>query len=357
MRGHPERILVIIPSPVLGGAEAQTLQIARGFAAMGAEVAIAAEPQVLAGAALGPALPLAASLRPPEGLSPEAAHRYQASALQPLFKPWRPDAALVCCPLPTEAFGALLALTEAGIPALAVAHLVRQDWELAQAERAALPRIQASWAAVSDASARRLEALFGLPPQRVAAIPNGLPPLPRLAADPGRFGLPAGVRLLVQIGRLDHRKGAHLARQIAAGIAPTQLVLAGDGPLRGELHGTPGLHLLGQTDQVPALLAAADGFLLASEHEGCPLSVLEAARAGCPILATRQALEAWPDGAAMARIIHRDPLDIAAAFAESLRDTAGTHARRQRAAEIAAAWDEAAMLRRTAWLLAAASCN
>lgn len=356
MRGQPERILIVIPSPVFGGAEAQTLQIARGLLGMGAEVAVAAEPAVLAsaGAALGGALPLPARLRPPEDLPPDAAHAWQGAALAPLLAAWRPDAALVCCPLPTEGFGALLALSQATIPALAVAHLVRQDWHLAQTERLALSRIRADWAAVSEPSARRLEALFGWSPHRVAAIPNGIPPGSPVRRDHARFGLPEALPLLLQVGRLDVRKGAQLAPGIAACIYPARMILAGDGPLRGRLTGASGVELLGQVEDVPGLLACADAFLLASEHEGCPLSILEAAQAGCPILATRPALEAWPEAADMARFVLRDPPHIGEVFAEAMRDQAGTAARIARAREVTLAWDEAAMLRQTAFLLAAA---
>lgn len=356
MRGQPERILVVIPSPVLGGAEAQTLQIARGLLGMGAEVAVAAEPAVLAasGAALGGALALPARLRPPEDATPEAGHAWQGAALTPLLHAWRPEAALVCCPLPTEGFGALLALSQAAIPALAVAHLVRQDWHLAESERRALTRIRAGWAAVSEVSARRLEALFGLPPHRVAAIPNGIPPRSPVPRDRARFGLPEGIALLLQVGRLDIRKGAQLAPGIAACIDPARMVLAGDGPLRLRLAGASGVQLLGQVADVPGLLACADALLLASEHEGCPLSILEAAQAGCPILATRPALEAWPEAAAMARFVLRDPPQIGQVFAAAMQDQAGTAERVARAREVTMAWDEAAMLRRTAFLLAAA---
>jgi glycosyltransferase involved in cell wall biosynthesis len=356
MRGQPERILVIIPSPVFGGAEAQTLQVARGLTAMGAEIVVAAEPAVLAaaGAALGGARPLPAALRPPEDIPRDAAMAWQHGALAPALAALRPEAALVCCPLPTEGFGALGALAEAHIPALAVAHLVRLDWHLAAAERAALPRLHANWAAVSEVSARRLEALFGWPPFRVAAVPNGIPPWPEAAPARAALGLPEGVPLLVQVGRLDIRKGAQLAPAIGARIHPGQVVLAGDGPLRERLSGASDVLTLGPCHDIPALLASVDALLLASEHEGCPLSLLEAARAGCPILATRAALEAWPEAEAMARIILREPDHIAATFTEALRDRDGTARRVERARQVAAAWDEDAMIRRTAFLLAAA---
>jgi glycosyltransferase involved in cell wall biosynthesis len=351
-----ERILAVIPSPFLGGAELQTLQVARGLSDMGAEVTIAAEPAVLeaAGVRLGSCRGVPLPLRPDPALGFAAAHGRQATALAPFLAALRPDAALVCCPLPTEAFGALEALRDAAVPSLAVAHLVRTDWRLGDSERAWLAGLRPGWAAVSAPSARRLELLFGLPTGSVASIPNGLPPRAPVAADRARFGLPEGVPLLVQTGRLEERKGAHLALDIAARIAPARLVLAGEGPLSEALAGVPGVDLLGWVEDVPALLACADAVLLASEHEGgVPLAVQEAARAGRPLLATRAALEAWPEAEQRARLVLRDAEDIARAFRATLHDTAGTAARMARAREAVAGWDEAAMIRRTAWLLAA----
>ncbi|TCI00499.1 glycosyltransferase [Roseococcus sp. SYP-B2431] len=355
----PERILAVIPSPFLGGAELQTLQVARGLAGMGAEVAVAAGPAVLeaAGARLGSCHGIPLPLTPEPTFGFTAAHQCQAAALAPFLAAWRPDAALVCCPLPTEAFGALGALRDAAVPCLAVAHLVRTDWRLAESERAWLTGLSPGWAAVSEPSARRLELLFGLPFGRAAAIPNGLPPRAPVPANRARFGLPGGVPLLVQVGRIEERKGAHLAGPIAARIAPARMVLAGEGPLADSLAGAPGVDLLGWVEDVPALLACADAVLLASEHEGVPLVLQEAAWAGRPILATRAALEAWPEAEQVARLVRRDPHDIARAFRATLSDPAGTAARVARARAAVADWDEAAMIRRTAWLLAVAAAR
>ena len=350
------RILVVLPSPAFGGAEAQSLQVARGFATMGAHVAVAGEAHVLAaaGQALGPCQPLEAAL----ATDPDAPHRRnaprQAAALRPALARFRPEAALVCCPLPTAALGALEALTAAGVPSLAVAHLVRHDWRVSEAERASVAGIRAGWAAVSAPTARRLEALLGLPWGRVAAVPNGLPPIPPAASDRARFGLPPDVPVLLWLGRLDERKGAHLTPAVARRIAPGRVALAGEGPLRPMLAGLPGVHILGQVADVPALLASVDALAMPTEHEGgVPLAVQEAARARVPVIATHAALEAWPDPGAAARVVPRDAGAIAAAFRALLEDREGTAARVARASSLVAEWDEARMIRRTAELLLA----
>lgn len=353
----PERVLVVIPSSEVGGAEAQTLRVARGFAAMGAEVLVTADP------ALAERLPPDLALRPaPLAFDPDAEsglmRTRQAAALGPVLAGFRPEAALIGLGSPQEGLGAMQALEAARVPMLGVAHLVRRDWRLGAADRAAAAGLRAGWAAVSAPAARRLEALFGLPHGRVATLPNGLPPaVPGAPVSRAGFGLPEEVPILLSVGRLDSRKGAALAPGIAARIAPAVVALAGTGPLEDALRGKAGVHLLGHVSNVPSLLALADAFLLASEHEGAPLAVLEAARAGTPILATSAALEAWPEAAAMARLVIRDPARIAEAFAETLADRAGTARRVTVARGVAASWDEAAMIRRAAWLLAAESAR
>jgi glycosyltransferase involved in cell wall biosynthesis len=325
-------ILVVIPSPASGGAEAQTMQVARGLGA-----AVCADPS-LGLATPGFAAPLAHDAARPAG----AMHAAQLAAMRAVLARVRPRMALVCCALPNEGLGAMRALHAADVPQLGVAHLVRADWTLGAADRLMLDGLRAGWAAVSSPSARRLEVLFGLPWGTVAAVPNGLSPAaPRPRA-------PASPPVLLQVGRLDTRKGAELAPAVATRIAPAVLALAGEGPLAGRL--APAREL-GRVADVSAELARASALLLPSHHEGCPLSVLEAARAGCPIIGTAEALEAWPEAREMAWVVRRDPDAIAAAFA-GLLARPGEAARRAAVAQgVAAAWDERAMLRRTEALL------
>jgi glycosyltransferase involved in cell wall biosynthesis len=63
-------------------------------------------------------------------------------------------------------------------------------------------------------------------------------------------------------------------------------LIVGDGPQRSFLEGIEGVELLGERDDVPALLAQANVFVLTSLSEGMPISVLEAMAAGLPVVAT-----------------------------------------------------------------------
>lgn len=69
--------------------------------------------------------------------------------------------------------------------------------------------------------------------------------------------------------------------------------LVGTGPdfervraLAGELQVLHRVSFLGDRHDVPTLLGAAQGFILSTHYEGLPLSIMEALRAGLPVIAT-----------------------------------------------------------------------
>lgn len=70
------------------------------------------------------------------------------------------------------------------------------------------------------------------------------------------------------------------------------LLLAGSGPLEQEMRSKAArlglaaqVHFLGPRQDIPQLLAAMDGFLFPSLHEGLPVTLIEAQAAGLPVLA------------------------------------------------------------------------
>ncbi|MFT5583678.1 MAG: glycosyltransferase involved in cell wall biosynthesis [Cognaticolwellia sp.] len=135
--------------------------------------------------------------------------------------------------------------------------------------------------AVSNAVSLVLQA-GGVAPKRIRVVYDGVdrPPLVE-PADVGTGTIALAVGALV-----DHKDHRTLAA--AAKLLPQcRFLVAGEGELRGELEGLGGLELLGQRPDVPALLARAQVFVHCSKEEGLGQSVLEAMRAGVPVVATR----------------------------------------------------------------------
>jgi glycosyltransferase involved in cell wall biosynthesis len=125
---------------------------------------------------------------------------------------------------------------------------------------------------------------------RAVVVHNGAQVAPP-GAEAARAGVirELGIRdsrpLGIWVGSLDERRDP-LAVVRAAIRTSTPLLIVGDGPLRQEVEraARPPVHLLGQRDDVPRLLAAADFFVLMSEREGFSFALLEAMAHGLPAI-------------------------------------------------------------------------
>jgi glycosyltransferase involved in cell wall biosynthesis len=141
----------------------------------------------------------------------------------------------------------------------------------------------------------------GVPPRKLRVIRNGIlvpPSGPGRTETRVRLGLEPGAPIVLTVGRFTEQKGH---RDLLAAVpavlirAPrARFLWAGRGPLEEELRQRvralglePHVLLLGQRDDAPDLMAAADLFVLPSLFEGLPLVVLEAMAAGLPVVGTR----------------------------------------------------------------------
>jgi glycosyltransferase involved in cell wall biosynthesis len=159
--------------------------------------------------------------------------------------------------------------------------------------------------AVSDATADDLVRLGVADRNRIEVIRLGLDlePIRTTSPDAGgalraELGLGAHDLLVVSLGRLVPIKRLDVlldAFRLAldAGFEGT-LAIIGDGELRADLEARVlELDLLGAVrftgfrEDLGAVLAAADVVVLTSDNEGTPVSLIEAAAAGVPAVATR----------------------------------------------------------------------
>jgi glycosyltransferase involved in cell wall biosynthesis len=139
---------------------------------------------------------------------------------------------------------------------------------------------------------RRLGIEAGIAPgHRLVTVHNGMPDVSRaLRADPAQ----TPVRLVMVARHGAQKDHPTLLRALASLREHAwELDLIGDGPLMGETEalarelGLNGrVHLLGQRNDVDQRLAAAQVALLVTNWEGFPLSILEAMRAGLPVVAS-----------------------------------------------------------------------
>jgi len=176
--------------------------------------------------------------------------------------------------------------------------------DLTQLAEAPRLRAQIHWAA-HEASAlvtvcedlRRKLLSLGAPEARTLVLRNGVDlkrftPLDREAA---RAALGVGGFVLLSVGSLIPRKGHDLTIEALTRHTDCTLLIAGQGPMRGELEALA--HRLRVADRVrflgeiphadlPKVYAAADVMVLASSREGWANVLLESMACGTPVLAT-----------------------------------------------------------------------
>ena len=244
------------------------------------------------------AVPLARSL------SPVASWRAY-SALVDLFRAERPD--LVHAHMPISGFLARLAAWRAGVPVIAYTchgFLFNQPgplWRRAlgfvvEWIGGRLTDIHTTVSTEEAADARRLHIHASSTP-----VGNGRDPA-RYHPDPAararirtEFGVAEDRPVVVIVSRLVRHKG-HPELLAAMRDVDAELWVVGD-RLASD-HGEdlepyfaasglgPRLRRLGYREDIPAILAAADIFVLPSHFEGLPMSVIEAMLSGLPVVAT-----------------------------------------------------------------------
>jgi glycosyltransferase involved in cell wall biosynthesis len=141
-----------------------------------------------------------------------------------------------------------------------------------------------------------LAAGVGRPAQYVVVEPGtSLGPLPSRHAARSALGVPLDAPVVAFVGRLTRIKRPDrllaVAQEVSRAIPATRFLVCGDGDLATDIlhaarHGDAGITMLGWRADVETVYAAADLILLTSDNEGMPGSLIEAALASVPAVAT-----------------------------------------------------------------------
>lgn len=165
---------------------------------------------------------------------------------------------------------------------------------------AALDRLALSgFDAVATASAPVAGVLesWGIAPQTLKRIPNGVDLEAFRSAEAGDGRAVGSARAIGFVGRLVRDKGGaellHAAKMILAEFPETRFVFVGAGPqqaewetLAGDLNITPAVTFAGRRTDMAAVYASLDIVVLPSLKEAMPMCLLEAMAAGKPAVAS-----------------------------------------------------------------------
>lgn len=191
--------------------------------------------------------------------------------------------------------------------------------------------------AVSDDVAAAIRERIRPAAGHLHAIPNGVDVDRYTGASAAglreELDVAAGDLLVVCVAKMLEQKGhRHLIDALAGeelGRLPVQIVLVGDGPLRDEIRARAlaagvgeRIRFAGNRSDIPALLAAADAFVLPSLWEGLPMALLEAMAAGLATVATSVSgvREVVQDGRDGLLVPPADPAALATALARIARE-------------------------------------
>lgn len=196
-------------------------------------------------------------------------------------------------------------------------------------------RLATRFVAVSNADAERMVRTEHVPPEKLIVIPNAYIPHDD---GPGidlrsELGLPAGTPLVGTAAEFRSQKALEILIDAyalcLARVPAAHLVLAGDGPTRGQLERrvanwglTERAHFLGRRQDVDAIIRSLDVAAMSSDYEGTPLFAYECIANRTPLVAT--SVGGLPDiidsGRTGILIERRRPDQLSDALAELLVD-------------------------------------
>ena len=290
---RPVRLLLVVDSLEVGGAERHVVDLSVALARLGYEVTVACS---IAG---GLSVVLEEANIPVRPLLGKLVKRRVSVAfareLRRLIREERFD--LVHAHIYASAAAAAIATLGIGVPLVVTEHTEalwqgrRERWTSREVYRRAEHII-----AVSSAIRRRQIERDAVPPERVTVIPNAVIPAPDTPPSTLPDGWPERP-LVGVVARLQPEKGVEnflkAAARVCASFPEARFLIVGDGPLREELLGLAEhlgvrerVSFLGYRADARPLIGLLDVLVVPSLTEGAPLIVLEAMAAGIPVVAS-----------------------------------------------------------------------
>ena len=333
----PVRMLLVVDSLEVGGAERHVVDLASALQRKGHEVEVACS------IADGPSKPLEETGVPVRPLTRRLVKRRvslaYARGIRKLLRESRFD--LVHAHIYASAVAAAIATRGTGLPLVVTEH-TEASWQNRWA------RLCSRWTyrrarriiAVSTPIERRLIERDGVPRELVTLIPNAVIPVSGNPPDLADT-LPDGWSqrpLVGVVARLQPEKGVATFLKAAAHVSKVspeaRFLVIGDGALREELLDLVGrvglqerVRFLGYRAHARALTGLLDVLVVPSLTEGSPLIVLEAMAAGVPVVAS--AVGGIPDqvrhGEEGVLVPPGDPDALAGALGALLEDPAHAH--------------------------------
>ena len=195
-------------------------------------------------------------------------------------------------------------------------------------------RLATRFIAVSEANRERMIRVERVAADKVLVMPTAYIPHPGPASNiRAELGLPASVPLVGVAAGLREEKRLDVLLDafalVVASVPESHLVIAGDGPFRGQLEQQilrlglgKSVHLLGQRRDVDSILRGVDVGAMSSDWEGMPLFVFECMATDTPLVAT--AVGGLPeivrDGETGLLVAPRDPPALAHALTTLVTD-------------------------------------
>ena len=294
----PQRIAFVVNALAPGGAEIQVSRLARGFKRRGCAVAVISmiRPQALVEDLVADGVEVSCLQMTPGVPNPAALLRLRRILTR--FKPQVVHSHIAHANILSR-----LTRMLARMPVLVcTAHNIYEGGPLLTLAYRCTDRLADLTTNVSLAGVQRQLEQHSAAPERLCFVPNGLdlelfrPDLQLRARFRNELQVDTQFAWLA-VGRMEEAKDYPAMIEAFAQVATRHpeaiLLIAGRGSCEGDVREMIGRHrlenrvrLLGVRSDIPALMNAADAFVMSSRWEGMPLVLQEAAAVELPIVAT-----------------------------------------------------------------------